>query len=202
MNILRIFVVLLYLCLYLIVGGLLIVLASNIFTFDQISSGLNYVYNNHNLKLTMGIVGVLFVLIGILSAQISFGKMQREKTIAFENPDGQVVISLNAIEDFIRKIVKQIPYVKELKSTVTANKKGISVVSRATLFSDANIPETTSKIQSMIKERLLEMLGIEESINVRIHIAKLLHRTDKDEIIEPKETSRHMPFRDWSTKAD
>ncbi|MCK4463616.1 MAG: hypothetical protein KAU58_04830, partial [Candidatus Omnitrophica bacterium] len=89
----------------------------------------------------------------------------------------------------------EMPQVKELKSTVTAGKKGIDVISRATLFSDSNIPEITEKIQSMIKTKLLEMLGIEEAISVKIHVAKLLHRAGKEEITEPKEASRHIPFR-------
>ncbi len=195
MNIFKSLIILLYLALYLVIGGALIILALNIFSLDQIIEGVNFLYSDQNLKLAMGVIGIMFILIGILSAQISFGKMQREKTIAFENPDGQVVVSLTAIEDFIKRMVKEMPQVKELKSTVTAGKKGIDVISRATLFSDSNIPEITEKIQSMIKTKLLEMLGIEEAISIKIHVAKLLHRGGKEEITEPKETSRHIPFR-------
>ncbi len=197
MNIFKSFIILLYLVLYLVIGGALIVLALNAFSLDQITEGVNFLYNDQNLKMAMGVIGIMFILIGILSAQISFGKMHREKTIAFENPDGQVVVSLAAIEEFIKRMVKEMPQVKELKSTVTASKKGIDVVSRATLFSDSNIPEITEKIQSMIKTKLLEMLGIEETIGVKIHVAKLLHRDrqGKEEPSEPKETSRHIPFR-------
>ncbi len=195
MNIFRSLILMLYLVLYLVIGGTLIILALNVFSLDQIIEGVNFLYSDQNLKLAMGVIGIMFILIGILSAQISFGKMQREKTIAFENPDGQVVVSLAAIEEFIKRMIKEMPQVKELKSTVTAGKKGIDVISRATLFSDSNIPEITEKIQSMIKTKLLEMLGIEEAISVKIHVAKLLHRAGKEEITEPKEASRHIPFR-------
>ncbi len=197
MNIFKSFIILLYLVLYLVIGGALIVLAFNVFSLDQIIEGVNFLYTAQNLKLAMGVIGIMFILIGILSAQISFGKMHREKTIAFENPDGQVVVSLAAIEEFIKRMVKEMPQVKELKSAVTASKKGINVISRATLFSDSNIPEITEKIQSMIKTKLLEMLGIEEAISVKIHVTKLLHRdrAGKEEPTEPKEASRHIPFR-------
>ena len=195
MNIFKSLIILLYLVLYLAIGGTLIILALNVFSLDQIIEGVNFLYNDQNLKMAMGVIGMMFILIGMLSAQISFGKMHREKTIAFENPDGQVVVSLTAIEEFIKRMVKEMPQVKELKSTVTASKKGIDVISRATLFSDSNIPEITEKIQSMIKTKLLEMLGIEEAIGIKIYVAKLLHRAGKEEMTEPKETSRHMPFR-------
>lgn len=195
MNIFKSLIIFMYLLLYLAIGGSLIAISVNVFSLDQIIEGVSFLYNDQNLKLAMGIIGLLFVLIGIFSTQISFGRMQREKTIAFENPDGQVVVSLTAIEDFIRKVVREIPQVKELKSTVLAGKKGIDIISRATLFSDSNIPEITEKVQSMIKAKLLEMLGIEESIRVKIHVAKLIHRGGREDTQESKETSRHMPFR-------
>lgn len=195
MNLFKSFIILLYLLLYLVIGGVLIAASLNVLTAEQIINSFNYISGDQNVRLAVGIVGLLFVLIGILSSQISFGKMQREKTIAFENPDGQVIISLGAIEDFIKRLVKEVSQVKELKSNVTASKKGISVVSRATLYSDSNIPEVAEKVQSMIKAKLLEMLGIEEAINVKIHISKLLHRSSKEEIAEQKDASRIIPFR-------
>jgi len=195
MNFIKSLIIFLYLIIYLIVGGSLIILSLNIFTLDQIVLGAEYIYGDQNLKVAVGVLGLMFVLIGILSAQISFGKIKREKTIAFDNPDGQVVISLSAIEDFIKKIIKDIPQVKEIRSSVSASKKGINVVSKATLFSDSNIPELTEKIQSMVKTKLLEMLGIEETISVKIHVVKLLTRAGaKEEMQEPKEASRHIPF--------
>ena len=106
MNIFKSLIILLYLVLYLVIGGTLIVLALNVFSLDQIIEGVNFLYNDQNLKMAMGVIGIMFILIGILSAQISFGKMHREKTIAFENPDGQVVVSLAAIEEFIKRMIK------------------------------------------------------------------------------------------------
>mgnify|MGYP001248070231 CR=1 FL=1 len=195
MNFFRGIISLLYLLIYVLIGGALIVLSLGIFSAEEIASGVQYLYSSPNVKLAAGVLGLLFVLIGLISVRATFRRMKREKTIAFENPDGQVVVSLAAIEDFIKRIVKQLPQVKELKSAVTAGKRGITVVSKATLFSDSNIPETTEKIQSMIKGKLLEMLGIEESINIKIHIAKLIGKGGKEDVEEPKEASRHIPFR-------
>jgi len=187
--------ILMCLCAYLFVGGVLIILALDLFSFEQLSNYLKFAYDDPNVKLTVGVIGVLFVSIGILSTRIHFSKLKREKTISFENPDGQVVVSLAAIEDYIKRIVKQMPLVKELKSTVMANRKGIQVISKASLLSDANIPEVTEKIQNTIKTKLLEMLGIEESIVVKIHVGKLIHKGSKEDIEEDPEVSRHLPFR-------
>lgn len=190
--------ILVYFCIYLLIGGTLIVLALDIISPTQIIEYVGCVYNNiPSLKLILGIAGLIFIFIGTLSTKVNLGKIQREKTIAFENPDGQVVVSLSAIEEYIKRVVKHMPEVKELKSTVTANKKGIMVMSKATLLADANIPEVTEKIQSIIKRKLLEMLGIEDSIKVKIQVSKLVSKggSNKEEVEDSEETSRHLPFR-------
>ncbi len=194
MNFFRSLLTSIYLAVYLIIGGILVIIATNIVSIDQIIQWVKFFYSDANSRMIIGTIGALFVLIGILNAKISSGRAHREKTIAFENPDGQVIISLAAIEDFIRKVVKQIPQVKELKPVVSAGKRGICIKAKASLYSESNIPEITEKVQSMIKTKLAEMLGIEETINVKIHISKLLHRGDKEDASEGNDESRRMPF--------
>lgn len=195
MNFFKGTVIFIYLIIYVIVGGGLLVISLDILPYDSMAGFVRDFINVPNMKIAIGAVGVLFIFIGILSTKFNFGKLQQEKTIAFENPDGQVVVSLMAIEDYIKRMVKNLPQVKELRSSVSATKKGIFVEAKATLFSDSNIPDVTEKIQAIIKNKLLEMLGIEESINVKIHVSKLINRQGKEDFDEIKEERRHMPFR-------
>ena len=190
---------------FLVIGVALILLVFNLFSWQDVSDFLSNAYTQPNVKLALGIVGAIFILGGLLIAQGDLSRMQREKTIAFENPDGEVTVSLSAIEDFIRKAVRQLHEVKELRSNVTAGKKGIDVVCRATIHADSNIPQTTEKIQSMVKSRVHEMLGVEEAINIKIHVTKI--SSDESPRREPRqrpekekeryeESSRPIPFRE------
>jgi uncharacterized alkaline shock family protein YloU len=133
-----------------------------------------------NLRISIGLVGLLLIIYSIVALQVALGTLQREKTIAFENPSGQVTISLSAIEDFIRRTSDNLPEVKELRANVTAGKKGINIINRAVIYSDSNIPEVTEKIQSMLKNKIQEMLGIEEAVNIKIHIAKIVPADSTD----------------------
>ena len=72
----------------------------------------------------------LLIFISLLVVQVTMGTIKRERTIAFENPDGQVTISLSAIEDFIKRAMKQLPEVKESRPNVKASKKGITIVNK------------------------------------------------------------------------
>jgi len=167
-----------YAAIFIAIGVGLVLSALNVISVSSLGDMLNYLATVKNLKLIIGVLGGLFILISLLSLNITISRLQREKTIAFDNPDGQVTISLTAIEDFVKKIVRQIPDIKEIRPNIIASKKGIFVTARVILYSDTNIPAVTDNIQNLIKNKIQDILGIEETVTVRVHIAKITHREE------------------------
>lgn len=182
---------------FMLIGGVLIILALNLVSPEELTRAINYVYTDQNVKLALLIPGAIFILTGLLSVNANMSKMQTAKTIAFENPEGQVTVSLSAIEDYVKKSVRQLSEVKEMRSSVSASKRGINITCRATIFADSNIPEITERIQSIVKSRVHDMLGVEETINIKVHVTKISSRGKKEQQAHPKEEinqSRRMPF--------
>ena len=66
-----------------------------------------------------------------------------------------------------------------MRPVVIASKRGIEVRLRVILQIEANIPDLTSNLQEMIKTRIQDMLGIEEEITVKVHVAKIITYGDK-----------------------
>lgn len=184
-----------YTFVFLLVGGFLIVISLDLIMQETIIDTLNTIYTTTNTRLALGITGVLLIFISILVLQIALGKLTREKTIAFENPDGQVTINLSAVEDFIKRALRQLPEVKELRPNVRATKKGITIINRVTLFSDINIPETTEKIQNLVKARVQDMLGVEEPINIKVHVVKIAHKEESVKNVKKDEKPQQTQFR-------
>ena len=182
-----------YTLVFFIFGGLFIVIAANVVPQETISYYLDTLYSDINIRLILGGTGALLILISIMVVNVAMGTIRRERTIAFENPDGQVTISLTAIDDFIKRAIKQLPEVKELRPAVRAGKKGISIVNRVVLFSDINIPETTEKIQGIVKTRVQDMLGVDEPITIKVHVVKIVHKDEHRK--EPKKDNETPPFR-------
>ena len=198
MKLLKWTFVLLYLLVYFAIGGVLACIALNACSAEQVIQAIDFVGSADALRLTVGLLGIIIIICGIMRSRKILAKFKSSKTIAFENPDGQVTVSLSAIEDFVKKSVHQFADVKELKSNVTANKRGINIECMATIFSDSNIPQTTEKIQSLVKSKVQEMLGVEEAINIKIHVTKISALKGKRENTSParddEEESRRMPF--------
>lgn len=181
-----------YTLVFLIIAALLIAMSTNIIPQEIMNDTVAAIYASNNTRLALGVTGALLLLISTMVVQITVGKIQREKTIAFENPDGQVTISLTAIEDFIKRALKQLPEVKELRPSVKAGKKGIKIINRVTLYSDINIPETTERIQNIVKSRVQDMLGVEEPINIKVHVVKIVHKEEASKNMKKDDASQQF----------
>ena len=164
---------------FAIAGGLLVAFSLNLFTVQNITELLRLTLETQNIQLIVAGLGLFFIISSLCIAQVTFGKMQREKTIAFNNPSGQVTVSLSALEDFIKRLSYSMAEIRDLRCNVIAGKKGIEINARISLWADVNIPETTESIQAIIKNRIQEMLGIEDPIVVKVHVGKIIEKKEK-----------------------
>ena len=162
-----------------LIGGLLIVFAFDWLNVQDIYKIVGYMQLNLNSRIITGLLGFLLITISISFAQLILGRIEKEKTIAFNTPTGQVTIALSAVEDLIKRLSQNFPEIKEMKPDVIASKRGVEVKLRVILQSEVNIPDLTNHLQEMTKIRIQEMLGIEEQITVKIHVAKVTTYAEK-----------------------
>ena len=174
-------IVLVFICtlVFVVIGTLMVTFSFDLYSLENLTDFLRQTLQIQDLTVIVGGIGLFLILSSIFIAQITLGRIQREKTIAFNNPDGQVTVSLAAIEDFIKRVSTNISEIRELRSNVIAGKNGVEINTRLSLWADVNIPESTENIQTIIKNRIQEMLGIEEPIIVRVHVAKIVHKEEK-----------------------
>jgi len=186
----------------LILIGIIFIFFSIAFSFQRfqpqvaeyIHNLLVYTQENPYSRIIVFLSGILLILISFSFAQLILGRFQREKNIAFKTSGGEVTIALSAIEDLIRRLAAILPEIKELRPDVRATKKGsITVDLRVVLKSEANIPELTARLQEIAKSKIQEVLGIEEQILIKIHVAKIISTEEK----RRKETDKQetpIPF--------
>lgn len=172
----------------LVIMGLVMIVTAISLSFNEIqpqalkfiSDIFVYMQDSVNTRIILALSGVMLIVISFSFAQLILARFQREKTIAFTTSSGEVTVALSAVEDLLRRIAGVIPEIKELKPDVIASKKGIIVNLRVILKSEANIPDLTSRLQDLSRARIQEVLGLEEQIMVKIHIAKIISGDEKD----------------------
>lgn len=180
MRIFTVLGVLFYATVITLIGLTLIIFSLNVIPPQDLSGLIAYLQSSPQSKIVIGFCGAFLILISFSFAQLILGRLQREKTIAFNTANGEVTISLSAVEDLIRRLGNVIPEIKELRPDVIATKKGILVDLRVILRSEANIPELTSRLQELSRAKIQEVLGIEDEIVIKIHVAKIISKEDKE----------------------
>lgn len=180
MKIFSILGILFYAIIIILVGLILIIFSLNLVGPSEVTNLFSYMQYSANSRIITGLSGFLLILISISFAQLILGRFQREKTIAFTTSSGEVTIALSAVEDLIKRVGAILPEIKELRPDVIATKKGIVVDLRVILRSEANIPELTGRLQELTKSKIQEVLGLEEQIIIKIHVAKISSSEEKD----------------------
>jgi uncharacterized alkaline shock family protein YloU len=185
-----------------LIGGLIIGFSLHIIQIQDVFALLEAGYNAYNMRIITGLIGLLLILVSIAFAQLILGRIQKERTIAFNNPSGQVTVSLSAVEDLVKRLTANLTEIKETRPDVIATKKGIQIDLRVVLRSESNIPDLTLKLQELIKSRIQDILGVEETVIIRVHVAKIITtEEEKDKRKKGIEKEEPMvPFQNYGTK--
>ena len=190
MKLVNVIVVLLYIVLSAVTGLVLM----NIIDYSQTFDWLEVSYNLLGLELSISwVVGILLLCINlcVLAKYLLF--VFRKRRIIFNRPEGDVSISLSAIEDFIKRSTSDIRGVKELKPWVRVARKNLTVSCRVVLSSEANVLETTNKVQVEIKDRIQELVGSDNVSDVSVHVSRIVKKSQK-EIDKEKKENPPVPY--------
>ncbi len=175
------FALLFYIAVILFVGiGSLYFVGHSFFIGDgslleQLNFILNEVYSGDiMLKANIALGALALIMLNFMFARIISFDRQKEKGVLFNNPLGEVSVSLKAIEDLVRRLIAEQPEVKEVSARIAAKKGRLDVQSRLVLNADVSIPEITSRLQDLVKGKIQNIINPEEEVTVRIHVAKII----------------------------
>ncbi len=181
--------VMFYCVVTMLVACFLIMIALKLMPFDEMVVILAGINDNLQVRLIMGLVALILVLKAYTFAKVIYGDQQKGKNIAFDNPEGRVFVSLVALEDLVRRELSSLEEVKEVRASVLAKKNGdLYIQSRVALNGDINIPEVTSRLQSIIKSKIQNMIGAELGVEVDVDVVKIVPRS-KDKKMKVAEVS-------------
>lgn len=108
----------------------------------------------------------LFALLFLLSlwlfvAQFVSGKRDpMPRSVVLQAEEGEVRISLIAIETLVKQAADQIKGVREIKTSFFTKDEGLGVYIRATVTAEGSIPELSAQIQQVVRDHVLRIAGI------------------------------------------
>ena len=176
-------------------GMVVMLLVSHVLDVQTIQRLLSMVYFDSQSGVIAGICAAGIMLMSVVLAKLIYGSRQMERTIAFENTTGGVTVSLTALEDLIKRLIVQMPELKEIRPYMIANRKGLEVDIKLVLRHETNIPDLTTRFQDLVRRKIEEAVGMEGKINIRVHVIKIsledIKLKNKDEFQVPSQAPFH-----------
>ena len=176
-------------------GIAVILFVAHVVDLSTIQRLLKMVYFDNQSGAIAGICAGGIMFMSYLLARLIYGRRQMERTIAFENPTGGVTVSLTALEDLIKRLIVQMPEIKEIRPYMIALRKGLEVDIKLVLRHEVNIPELTGRFQELVRRKIEEAIGLEGKINIRVHVIKIsledIRLKNRDEFQIPTQAPLH-----------
>ncbi|MEW6235715.1 MAG: alkaline shock response membrane anchor protein AmaP [Candidatus Omnitrophota bacterium] len=118
-----------------------------------------------------------------LLAMIFGFEPRMRKHIILEDESGAIGVSLDAIEDFIKRKAININGVRDLHVRAEAVEGELLLKTKVVLELQRNVPEFTKMFQEKIHRELVDTLGLQNVKEVQVLIQKILPRETKSEPI-------------------
>jgi len=126
--------------------------------------GFEYIFRNilasNEQRFVVGALAVVFFLISVKLVMAAFQKKGVYNTLIQDTALGQVRISLEALENLVKRVTYQVQGVREVKPHILVEPNGVKVLIRAVVVPDLSIPEITDEVQVRVKDYLAEVAGI------------------------------------------
>jgi len=152
-----------------ILGGLFFVISGKA-TFDTIS------VDGFIQSFWGKLVGVVAIIIGLAFIAAQYLARKKEDCISFDSPDGEVIIAVSAIEDFVRRVTKSFWEVKDATPTIEPRDDGVGVEMKVVLWDDKNVQSATAKIQKTIKSQIQDFFGLANVHQVKVFVMRTVSR--------------------------
>jgi len=145
-------------------------LCISFFDAEQSTYFWDLLKNNHFLQVALGL---FFLLIVLVRFEIRNKNNTKGQYLNLQTDDGQIGISIKAICDFISRIGKEFPAIKQIETKVKNQKPGMAITLLVKIKAGHKIPELSKQLKYRVRESAGESLGIEDISSITIKIREI-----------------------------
>jgi uncharacterized alkaline shock family protein YloU len=175
---------------FLTIGSLLAIVALHILSLEDAIAKIRELYASPWQSLQTGFVGLLFIMIGLVFSKMLVKTGRQAEAVIFQSELGPVMVSVIAIEDVVKKVLKRFHLIKDSKIKTLVDGKNVEIRLRLILWSGASVPELLAEIQDQIRSRVTKMLGNEKRLEIHCDVQRI--EDHEVEIEELDQDPRHQ----------
>jgi len=114
-------------------------------------------------RMALGIVSGFYLIISLRLVYTAFKRKYSGQTVLHETALGEIRVSLDAVENLVRRIARQVQGVRDVTSHVSLSPAGLRVWAKLVVSPDVSIPSVSNDVQSSIKSYVRNVVGVEVS---------------------------------------
>ena len=158
---------------FLTLGSLLLMVGFHLLSQQDALVRIQEIYASPWRSLQTAFVGLLFILVGLTFAKMLIKRSRQTDALVFQGEIGPIVVSVTAIEDIVKKVMKRFSLIKEWKTKTLIDGRDIEVKLRLILWSGGDVPVLLGTIQQEIRDRLHKVLGGACSIEIFCDVIRI-----------------------------
>lgn len=158
---------------FLTLGSLLLMVGLHLLSYEDALLRVQEIYANPWRSLQTGLTGLLFIFIGLAFGKMLIKRGRQTDAVILQGEMGPIVVSVTAIEDIVKKVLKRIALVKEWKPKTQINDSEVEVKLKLILWSGGDVPSLLNGIQLEIGDRLRKILGKDCRVEILCDVVRI-----------------------------
>ncbi len=120
----------------------------------------------------IGLISAFYLAISFRLIVYAFRRKYAGQAVVHDTSLGEVRISLDGIENLVKKVARQVQGVREVRGNVQMSPDGLRVSLSITMSPDISIPSVSSEVQSTVKSYVRNVVGVEVA-EVRVQVENI-----------------------------
>ncbi len=136
-------------------------------------------------------IAVLLLLLEIEFFILKSRENKKSRYLKLPYPSGRVLLSIPAIEEFVEKVSMGFPEICSVDPIVTSAGKQLRIILNLSLTNGYKATQVAQDIEKTIRSQIQHILGIEKSVTVEVHVTKIEEtktRVFEDKVFQGIET--------------
>lgn len=106
-------------------------------------------------------VGAIFFLSSVRLLILAFRRRQPGQQVVHETELGEVRISLDAVENLMQRVARQVKGVRDVRPAVRLSPEGVEARLRVWVAPDISIPDVARELQDELRRSVQNVVGVE-----------------------------------------
>ena len=134
-----------------------IMISLRLIPLDFVWTGISFIYDHREVSL----VGAVFFLVSIRLLLAGVRSRRSKNNIVHHNDMGDIYISLDAVENLVEKVARQVRGVRNIRVFASHADSGLKISVKAVISPESHVPSVTAEVQERVNAYVKNTVGIE-----------------------------------------